>query len=138
MPHLALVNECDIYLFAQHVTVYPENGSCMSSPAPGSWWNPLNALVKHGITAEKRRFPLGEGAHKISSLSMGKKQGRSSCAKAGLTFYYISKGPLGLTNKIYRAFPFTSKRQRSSAFSHLSRYLLLLQKGFGDKIRLEK
>ncbi|PHT98229.1 hypothetical protein BC332_32821 [Capsicum chinense] len=54
MPHLALVNECDIYLFAQHVTVYPENGSCMSSPAPGSWWNPLNALVKHGITAEKR------------------------------------------------------------------------------------
>lgn len=43
---------CDIYLFAQHVTVYPENGSCMSSPAPGSWWNPLNALVKHGITAE--------------------------------------------------------------------------------------
>ncbi len=29
---------------------------------------------------------------------MGKKQGRSCCAKAGLTFYYISKGPLGLTN----------------------------------------
>ncbi|KAK4337793.1 hypothetical protein RND71_042280 [Anisodus tanguticus] len=40
----------------------------MSSPAPGSWWNPLNALVKHGITGEKWRFPLGEGAHKISSL----------------------------------------------------------------------
>lgn len=58
--------------------------------------------------------------------------------KAGLSFYYISKGPLGFTNKIYRAFRFTSKRQRSSAFSHLSRYLLLLQKGFGDRITLEK
>ena len=38
----------DIYIFAQHVTVYPENGSCMSSAAPGSWLNPLTALVKHG------------------------------------------------------------------------------------------
>ncbi|KAL0322500.1 UNVERIFIED_CONTAM: hypothetical protein Sangu_1869300 [Sesamum angustifolium] len=37
------------------VTVYPENGSCMSSAAPGSWWNPLTALVKHGITVCFRR-----------------------------------------------------------------------------------
>lgn len=46
------------------------------------------------------------------------------------------KGPLLIT--YHRAFTFTSKRQRSSAFSHLSRYLLLLQKGFGDMIKLEK
>ncbi|KAF3618141.1 hypothetical protein FXO37_34327 [Capsicum annuum] len=55
MSHLVLVNECDIYLFAQYITVYPENGSCMSLPTPVSWWNPLNALLKHGITAEKQR-----------------------------------------------------------------------------------
>ncbi|KAL2457131.1 Uncharacterized protein Fot_56542 [Forsythia ovata] len=66
MPHLARVNGSDIYLFAQHVTVYP--GSCMSSPAPGSWWNPLTALVKHGITLyyiSKR--PLGIRSHSRNS-----------------------------------------------------------------------
>lgn len=38
----------DIYIFAQHVIVYPEKGSCMFSAAPGSWLNPLTTLVKHG------------------------------------------------------------------------------------------
>ena len=66
--------------------------------------NQTQALTskKRSLTIDRALAPLIENSRK--ALIDMRKMRSSMQKKAGLTFYYISQGRLGLTNIIYRAF----------------------------------